>query len=264
MKKKLSILFAMLAVMFTTAYADNVISASDLTISKSGSADLAINLTSTDEDNDPAVRGIQFTLILPSGVSVQGSDVEFTYDDVVLKKGLEVSTTERTTGWTAVGNKTGDNTYKFVLISLSSLSGGEGISTKDNGGAVMKISFQAAGDVAAEDYQVQIKDIHLAVSESSQDFTSADTKANLTVVSYKLGDINGDGIVDVSDYIGVANRIHNNTPTGFIEEAGDVDKNGVIDVSDYIGIANLIHTGNIYGTTSQVRSLSLEDEIEPE
>ena len=68
MKKKLSFLFAMLAVMVTTAFADNVISASDLKISQSGSADLAINLTSTDKDNDPAVRGIQFTLTLPAGL----------------------------------------------------------------------------------------------------------------------------------------------------------------------------------------------------
>ena len=64
---------------------------------------------------------------------------------------------------------------------------------------------------------------------------------------FLLGDINGDGKVDVSDYIGVANRILGQTPAGFIEKAGDIDGNGVIDVSDYIGIANIILTGSPYG-----------------
>lgn len=61
------------------------------------------------------------------------------------------------------------------------------------------------------------------------------------------GDINGDGKVDVSDYIGIANNIMGNTPNGFNERAADVDNNGIIDVSDYVGVANLIITGNIYG-----------------
>ena len=61
-----------------------------------------------------------------------------------------------------------------------------------------------------------------------------------------LGDINGDGKVDVSDYIGVANRILGQTPAGFIEKAGDVNGDGQIDVSDYIGIANIILTGSPY------------------
>jgi hypothetical protein len=66
-----------------------------------------------------------------------------------------------------------------------------------------------------------------------------------------LGDINGDGKVDVSDYIGVANRILGQTPAGFIERAGDVDGNGVIDVSDYIGIANIILMGSPYGNSGK-------------
>jgi hypothetical protein len=63
-----------------------------------------------------------------------------------------------------------------------------------------------------------------------------------------VGDITGDGKVDVSDYIGIANHILGNTPQGFNEKAADVNGDGVVDVSDYIGVANIILTGNIYGT----------------
>ncbi len=65
------------------------------------------------------------------------------------------------------------------------------------------------------------------------------------------GDINGDGLVDVSDYIGIANHILGQTPEGFNEKAGDVDGDGIIDVSDYIGVANIILTGSIYGSQQQ-------------
>lgn len=65
--------------------------------------------------------------------------------------------------------------------------------------------------------------------------------------AYKLGDGNGDGVVDISDYIGVANHILGNTPAGFNVDAADVNKDGVIDISDYIGVANIILTGSPTG-----------------
>ena len=57
------------------------------------------------------------------------------------------------------------------------------------------------------------------------------------------GDVNGDGTVDISDYIGVANHILGNTPDGFNADAADVNGDGAIDISDYIGVANIILTG---------------------
>jgi hypothetical protein len=61
------------------------------------------------------------------------------------------------------------------------------------------------------------------------------------------GDVNGDGKVDVSDYIGVANYILGSVQQGFNASAADVNGDGVIDVSDYIGIANFILTSSPYG-----------------
>ena len=76
-----------------------------------------------------------------------------------------------------------------------------------------------------------------------------------------VGDINGDGVVDVSDYIGIANHILGLTPEGFNEQAADVNGDGVIDVSDYIGVANIILTGSIYGSQQQSR-ISRHGDIE--
>ena len=68
--------------------------------------------------------------------------------------------------------------------------------------------------------------------------------------TFLLGDVNGDGIVDVTDYTSVANYIHSNIAEGFIFDAGDIDGNIVIDVTDYTGIANIIHTGSPNGEES--------------
>ena len=62
-------------------------------------------------------------------------------------------------------------------------------------------------------------------------------------VQILVGDVNNDGTVDISDYIGVANHILGNTPEGFNEKAADVNSDGSIDISDYIGVANIILTG---------------------
>ncbi len=64
------------------------------------------------------------------------------------------------------------------------------------------------------------------------------------LVMFIAGDANGDGKVDVSDYIGVANYILGSEPEDFDAEAADVNGDNVIDVSDYIGIANIILTGS--------------------
>lgn len=61
------------------------------------------------------------------------------------------------------------------------------------------------------------------------------------------GDATGDGVVDVSDYIGIANYILGNPPAGFNEKAADVNGDGIVDVSDYIGVANIILYGKVNG-----------------
>ena len=47
--------------------------------------------------------------------------------------------------------------------------------------------------------------------------------------------------------IGVANFILGQTQEGFNEKAADVNNDGTVDVSDYIGIANIILTESVYG-----------------
>jgi len=79
--------------------------------------------------------------------------------------------------------------------------------------------------------------------KATEPWSSFGTIVALPEPDYVLGDVNSDGTVDISDYIGVANHILGNTPDGFNADAADVNGDGAIDISDYIGVANIILTG---------------------
>lgn len=57
-----------------------------------------------------------------------------------------------------------------------------------------------------------------------------------------MGDANGDGTVNVSDYVYVANYILEQNPEPFVFAAADIDGNGEINVSDLVLVANIALT----------------------
>ena len=85
--------------------------------------------------------------------------------------------------------------------------------------------------------------IAIALDSNNKPLAVKSTQVEKKTKTMLLGDVNDDGTVDISDYIGVANYILGNTPYGFNEAAADVNNDGVIDISDYIGVANIILKG---------------------
>ena len=233
MKKKITFLFAMLAGLVTTAMADNVISADPLTVTQNGTAELTINLTNTDK-----VRGLQFTLTLPEGVTVESlgdGDVAISYGDgnqtYTPTNGLLVSTTDRTTNWWALGNKVGDD-YKFVLLNPK----GDGVAALEEGAdaAIMKITFKAASGSTGGN--VVISDIHMSIEGSTEDATQADVTIEdaVTVSNLVRGDVNKNGSVEIGDAVCILRYLAEKSNNVFDEEAGDVNDNNKIDIGDAV------------------------------
>ena len=54
------------------------------------------------------------------------------------------------------------------------------------------------------------------------------------------GDVNNNGIINITDAVGVSNRIKNGASAGFDEVAGDVNGDGVINKSDAAAVAGII------------------------
>ena len=55
-----------------------------------------------------------------------------------------------------------------------------------------------------------------------------------------IGDVNGDGEVNVSDVVALANFAMGETTEGFNKEAADLNNDGEVNVSDVVALANQV------------------------
>lgn len=195
------------------------ISTGDISARYGSRVDLPIYLK-----NEEVIEGLQFKLTLPEGVSVAEDEA-----------GLITSTTDRTSGMTIMGSKDPeeDNSYIFVLLSL------EGNAISGNEGAIMNIKLNIAPDVALGDYEIKMEGVYMTTS-SYETLNPAESTSDLMVTDIMLGDVNNDGIINVTDAIGVVNYILKNTPSSFVEGAADVNQDGIINITDAIGVVNMI------------------------
>lgn len=56
----------------------------------------------------------------------------------------------------------------------------------------------------------------------------------------KIGDVNGDGNVDITDVVALANHVMGDTPEGFVPEAADINQDGAVDITDIVNLANKV------------------------
>ena len=185
--------------------------------------------------NTAAIRGFQFDLYLPEGVTVaKMANNRFMAS---LSNGRKPEGSVHT----LTVSEQEDGAIRFLCGSQydETFTGTEG--------EIATIKLVLADDMAEGSYPIVLKNVKLTETNISNYYLTETVQTALNVVSYTPGDINGDGIIDVSDYIGVANYILGEEQVGIVAAAADVNKDQVVDVSDYIGVANLILYNNIYG-----------------
>ena len=59
-------------------------------------------------------------------------------------------------------------------------------------------------------------------------------------VNILIGDVNGDGLVNITDVVFLTNHILGQTPSPFIINAADVNDDGDINISDVVALVGLI------------------------
>jgi len=192
--------------------------------------------------NTAGIRGFQFDMYLPEGVTV--AKTEGGQPKVSLSSGRRAEGDQHT----LTVSEMEDGAFRFLCGSMydETFTG--------NDGEVATVTLDVDIDMAEGDYTIALKNIKLTETNINNYYETAELKGLLTVNPYKIGDISGDGEIDVSDYIGVANYILGNTPEGFNVLAADVNGDNVVDVSDYIGVANLILYGDVYGNSNTAAS----------
>ena len=81
---------------------------------------------------------------------------------------------------------------------------------------------------------------------------------NLLWTAFLVGDVNGNGKVDIGDAVSIVNHLVDKPSTTFIEQAADTNKNGQVDIGDAVTIVNYL-----VGKTASL-SRSVTNELEPQ
>ncbi len=202
---------------------NNTLSLTDVQVLCGRQIILPVNMNNTEN-----ITAIQFDLTLPAGVSIakngQGKFI--------------VEKTGRCADHTLNVSKPGDaNVYKVLLYitPVENIAGSEG--------AVLNVTLETSESMTEGDYEVTISNINLTTPDETK-ITPADVTCKLTVNNSIPGDSNGDGSIDVTDIVSIANAILGRPSNSFDATAADVNGDGSIDVTDIVVIANMILRGN--------------------
>lgn len=215
---------------------DNTLYIKTVKASAGGVVKLSVNMK-----NSVAVQGYQFDLYLPNGVCVATDEDGFPL--------AELSTQRTTTRKTDYFNTTVVSNNIFRVLCGSS----NGCTFEDNDGEVAIITLKIADDVTEGEYPIVLKEVKLS-DNNSQSYSTSYMKSTLKIIEYTSGDVNDDKVIDVADFISVANHILGKTPSVFISNAADVNVDGYIDVADFIGVANII----LKGAAAESKSRTVE------
>ena len=170
--------------------------------------------------NEEQVTALQCDIVLPQGMSIETSGNSYVIDINEERRGRDHNITV---------NKIAADTYTILLSSPS------GKSFKGNTGTLMTIYLNTE-DMAAGYYYIYARNASIAKPSSEMIYLN-DVPLQINISRrYLLGDANGDGDVDVADYVVTANKLVSKPVVSFYDDAADVNRNGNIDIGDLVGI----------------------------
>lgn len=182
---------------------------------RTGYAQLEIGLV-----NEAPVSAIQSDIILPQGMVLTTTNGEY---DITINEarsgsdhGLRV-------------NKTGTNQYTLLMSSPS------GKAFKGNSGTLLTLNLNVS-EMSIGYYNIYARNVSVAKPSSEMLYLNDMTLPIIISRCFLLGDANGDGTVDVADYVVTANKLVGRTVVSFYNDAADVNQNGNVDIGDLVGI----------------------------
>ena len=187
---------------------------------KSVSVDIDLKNKATD------LSAYQFDLTLPAGftLAMNGKKYQVT-------KTARYEDDGQTLNVSAVEGK--ERTYRFVSFSLSNSV------ITETSGAILNAIIEVADNVEPGTYGAHITAITFTKADGTQ-LKLNDTKFNITVNSITLGDVNGDGEVNVADIVEIVNYIMEKPSAIFRQAAADVNGDNEVNVADIVQVVNMI------------------------
>jgi hypothetical protein len=184
-------------------------------------------------DNTVVAEGFEFEMNLPEGISVVQDEDGF--PEVTLS--TDRTDSQRTNTFDAVID---GRTLKVFAASNN------GSTIDGNYGEIVQVKVAIADDMAGGDYTIYINNITISDDNAVSHYLW-ETKSNIDVSAYLVGDANTDQRVDVADFVAVAHYLLERTPENFHMKAADANQDDNVDVADLTAIAHL----RLYGTISK-------------
>ena len=174
------------------------------------------------------------SVVIPVSMTNRESVTAF-QTDLYLPEGFElqdVTLSDRKADHQLMRNVREDGAVRILCYSpsLSAFSG--------NDGELMYITVKVP-DNAAGDYELLLKKSLLTIA-SFNEVRCPDDAGTLTVRAYIPGDVNGDGVVTVTDVVVTAQYIIGLNPSPFVFDAADMNGDDDITVTDVVFIARLV------------------------
>jgi len=185
--------------------------------------------------NEIEAEGFQFDLYVPEGVTF----AKDTNNRILASLSTARTTTEKTNSFSAAIQN--DGALRVVAASTN------GSAISGNDGEVAKVVVNISNDIAEGDYSLLLRNITISGHQDAGSYDTDLIKSTLTIASapYILGDANGDGKVNVSDFTAIAHHILGATPVVFNLGAADVNEDTKVNVADLTAVAHLILYGSI-------------------
>ena len=213
---------------------DNVLTVSAPVLAETGKDfDLPVAL-----ENGTPISALQCDVYLPDGFSLQQEGASLVAERAAQSHSISVRPIE-------------GGLYRVLIASPQSevFVGSEG--------NLFVLHLHVDEQTPEGDYNVMLGNIVLA-DAGADTYFAPDVDATVMVKNYARGDANGDGSVNVGDYVTAANYIMELNPDPFVFSAADVDQNGTIDVGDLVGIINIVLGDNTMYAGSQEQEAEIE------
>ena len=175
-------------------------------------------------NNEQDITALQCDVFLPNGFNLaQDAEGHFL---------IELVGDRATASHTVSARLLADGVVRVLITSPSAQA------FTGHSGELFNLRVDVAREVDEGPYEVSIGNIILA-DVNSATYNAPAITSQVFVKAYQLGDANGDGNVNVGDYVAAANFILEMHPDPFIFSAADIDGNSIINVGDLVGITTI-------------------------
>lgn len=207
-------------------HADDILKVQDVELIPGDSITLNIELS----NGTTNLMGFQCDINLPEGLSLKLK----TNGKPAATLGERFATTEHAISSNLLTN----GTYRFIATSM------EGEAIPDTKGTLFSVTLQADPSlVPGTQLQGIVKKIEFNTQDNEK-LTFDDVSFNITInekpLTAKLGDVNHDEAIDVTDAVLIIDHILMKTPQGFDASVADVNGDGGIDVTDVVMVIDVI------------------------